>query len=226
MLLKDKLKYIILMLLFNLLIYARYSYLNAVSQIYSYINENGKIVYTNIPSISLSEFELNEDKIKKYQNIIEDISSYYQIDPNLVHAIIIAESNYNPKAISRKGAKGIMQLMPSTAERYGVKSIFDPVDNIKGGIKYLKDLLLIFDGDLRYALAAYNAGENMVKYYNGIPPFKETKEYVKKVLNLYEKSGNTKIAYKYWDLQNKIHYSFDKPAEGTYKKITIINLRD
>lgn len=224
--LKDKLIYIILVILFNLLIYGRYNYLGAYTKIYSYIDDNGKIVYTNLPSISLKELESTEDKIKKYQNIIEDISSCYQIDPNLIHAIITAESNYNPKAISKKGAKGIMQLMPSTAERYGVKSIFDPLDNIKGGVKYLKDLLIIFDGDLRYALAAYNAGENMVKYYNDIPPFKETKEYVKKVLTLYEKFDGRKIAYKYWDLQNKIHYSFDKPAEGTYKKITIINLRD
>ena len=219
-------QFIILILLFIIQTYGKYSFLNAADQIYSYIDDKGRIVYTNLPSVSFKELELNEEKIKKYQNTIETIAAHYQVDSKLINAIIIAESNYNPKAISRKGAKGIMQLMPSTAERYGVRSIFDPVDNIIGGVKYLKDLLIIFDGDLRYALAAYNAGENMVKQYNGIPPFKETKEYVEKVLRLYEKSGGKKTAYKYWDLQNKIHYSFNKPAEGTYKKLTIINLND
>ncbi|OGF58420.1 MAG: hypothetical protein A2Y62_04085 [Candidatus Fischerbacteria bacterium RBG_13_37_8] len=200
--------------------------IQAETRIFSYIDDNGKVVYTNTPSISIKEVETTEMKIERYQNVIDNISSRFKVDPKLIHAIIVAESNYNPYAVSRKGAKGMMQLMPGTAKRYGVKRVFDPIDNIIGGVKYFKDLLIIFDGDLRYALAAYNAGENMVKSYNGIPPFKETRDYVQKVLALYESSGGRKTAYKYWDFQDKIHYSFDKPTEGTYKKISIINLTD
>jgi len=196
------------------------------TKIYSYINEKGKVVYTNSPSISYDRYYLNEEKIKSYENFIKNIASAYQIDSKLIHAIIIAESNYNPYAVSKKGAKGIMQLMPSTAKRYGVKQIFDPVENIIGGVKYLKDLLEIFDGDLKYALAAYNAGENMIKYYNGIPPFEETRFYVEKVLSIYDKVGGKRFAYKYKDLKDKIHYSFEKPREGTYKSLSIINLNE
>lgn len=200
--------------------------LNAASRIFSYKNEQGKMVFTNEPTISYNEIEPDEKKIAMYQNVINNIATRFKVDSKLVNAIIIAESNYNPHAVSRKGAKGIMQLMPSTAKRYGVTRIFDPMDNIIGGVKYLKDLLIIFDGDLKYALASYNAGENMVKYYNGIPPFEETKDYVEKVMNMYEKAGGRKTAYKYWDMQNKIHYSIERPLEGTYKQLTIINLNE
>lgn len=202
------------------------SSLNSASRIFSYKNEQGQMVFTNEPTISYKETEPDEKKIAMYQNVINNIATRFKVDSKLVNAIIIAESNYNPYAVSRKGAKGIMQLMPSTAKRYGVTRIFDPMDNIIGGVKYLKDLLIIFDGDLKYALASYNAGENMVKYYNGIPPFEETKDYVEKVMNLYEKAGGRKTAYKYWDMQNKIHYSIERPIEGTYKQMTIINLNE
>jgi soluble lytic murein transglycosylase-like protein len=198
--------------------------LSAEARIYSYVNEKGKIVYTNEPAISIKESAPDEKKIAMYQNVINNIANRFQVDSKLVHAIIIAESNYNPRAVSKKGAKGIMQLMPGTAKRYGVTRIFDPMDNIIGGVKYLKDLLIIFDGDLRYALASYNAGENMVKYYNGVPPFEETKAYVEKVLDLYGKAGGRRTAYKYWDLSDNIHYSLEKPSEGSYKQITTINL--
>jgi len=200
--------------------------LSAKSRIYSYVDEKGSVVYTNEPTVSYKETAPDEKKIALYQNVINNIATRFQVDSKLVHAIIIAESNYNPHAVSKKGAKGMMQLMPGTAKRYGVTRIFDPMDNIIGGVKYLKELLIIFDGDLKYALASYNAGENMVKYYNGIPPFEETRHYVEKVLSLYEKSGGSKTAYKYWDSQNKVHYSIDKPFEGTYKQLTIINLNE
>jgi len=208
------------------LIFIMNSPLSAAARIFSYKNEQGKMVFTNEPTISYSVTEPDEKKIEMYQNVINSIATRFQVDSKLVHAIITAESNYNPRAVSRKGAKGIMQLMPSTAKRYGVTRIFDPMDNIIGGVKYLKDLLIIFDGDLKYALASYNAGENMVKYYNGIPPFEETKDYVEKVMNLYEKAGGKKTAYKYWDMQNKIHYSVERPIDGTYKLLSIINLNE
>jgi soluble lytic murein transglycosylase-like protein len=109
-----------------------------------------------------------------------------KLEPALVHAVISAESAYNPYAVSRAGAVGLMQLMPQTAERYSVANRLDPVDNIQGGTRYLSDLLKMFNNDLALAIAAYNAGEqNVMKYGNRIPPFKETRAYVPKVLAFY-----------------------------------------
>ena len=119
-------------------------------------------------------------KPKTINDIIENESKKNGLDENLVKAVIKAESNFNPKATSPKGAKGLMQLMPSTAEILGVENAYDPEQNIKGGTKYLKDMLSIFKKkDL--AIAAYNAGPGAVKKYKGIPPYQETKNYVKKV---------------------------------------------
>ena len=98
----------------------------------------------------------------------------------------MAESGYNPKAISKRGAKGLMQLMPSTAEALGVEDIFNPEQNISGGIRYFKQLVKRFDGNLKLALAAYNAGSQKVRHYQGIPPFKSTKYYIQKVFKYYE----------------------------------------
>lgn len=110
------------------------------------------------------------------------------VNPALVHAVINAESGYNPSAVSRVGAQGLMQLMPGTARRYAVKDAFDPEQNIRGGTRYLRDLLEMFDNDLELTVAAYNAGENAVlKYGRKIPPYRETKAYVPKVLRYYNK---------------------------------------
>jgi soluble lytic murein transglycosylase-like protein len=106
----------------------------------------------------------------------------YQVDPMLIHAIIMAESSYNPKAVSHRGAQGLMQLMPSTAKWLGIADSFDPAMNIDGGVRYFKRLLDRFDGDVRLALAAYNAGSRYVRKYGGVPPFKATRIYIKKVL--------------------------------------------
>jgi soluble lytic murein transglycosylase-like protein len=108
------------------------------------------------------------------------------VDAALVHAVITAESGYNPVAVSRAGAQGLMQLMPATARRYAVKDVFDPEQNIDGGTRYLRDLLDMFDNNVELAVAAYNAGENAVKRYgNRVPPYRETQAYVPKVLRLY-----------------------------------------
>ncbi|WP_328986274.1 lytic transglycosylase domain-containing protein [Thiorhodovibrio winogradskyi] len=108
------------------------------------------------------------------------------IDPNLVHAVIRAESAYRPNAKSPAGACGLMQLMPATARRFGVRDIWDPEQNIRGGVAYLRFLLDRFDGDIRLALAGYNAGEGAVaKYGNRIPPYRETREYVRRVIGYF-----------------------------------------
>ena len=121
-----------------------------------------------------------------FDSIIRQAASRYQVDPYLVKAIIMAESSYNPKAVSKKGAKGLMQLMPKTAKALGVEDSFNPEHNINAGVKYFKQLLNQFSGDVKLALAAYNAGSKRVKKYKGIPPYKATQYYVKKVFEYHE----------------------------------------
>ena len=123
---------------------------------------------------------------RSFQPIIQRAALRYDIDPALVKAIIMAESEYNPRAISVKGAKGLMQLMPVTAKSLGVNDVFNPEQNIHAGVRYFKSLLKQFDGDVKLALAAYNAGSRNVRHYKGIPPFKDTKRYLKKVYRYYE----------------------------------------
>ncbi|MBW2563314.1 MAG: lytic transglycosylase domain-containing protein [Deltaproteobacteria bacterium] len=120
-----------------------------------------------------------------FQPIVLKAANRHKVDPAMVMAIIMAESSYNPKAISKKGAKGLMQLMPTTARSLGVKDIFNPEHNIDAGVRYFKKLLNQFDGDVELALAAYNAGSRKVKEHRGIPPFKATKYYIKKVIKYY-----------------------------------------
>ena len=120
-----------------------------------------------------------------FQPIVLKAANRYEIDPALVMAIIMAESSYNPKAISKKGAKGLMQLMPTTARSLGVKDSFNPEHNINAGVRYFKKLLSRFDGDIELALAAYNAGSRKVREHRGIPPFRATRHYIKKVIKYY-----------------------------------------
>ena len=124
--------------------------------------------------------------IGKLVPVIDNAARTHGVDPRLVHAVIRAESGYNERAQSNKGALGLMQLIPATAERMGVKDVFDPVDNIFGGTRYLSHLIKMFNGDVELALAGYNAGENaVVRHGNRIPPFAETQAYVPKVLAFY-----------------------------------------
>lgn len=120
-----------------------------------------------------------------YDNFIAKAATKHDVDAALIRAVIFVESGYQPKAISPKGAEGLMQLMPETAKQYGVKDTFDPEQNIQGGTQYLQDLLNKYEGNISLALAAYNAGENAVTKYNGIPPYQETINYIEKVINLY-----------------------------------------
>lgn len=143
-------------------------------------------------------------KADKFSEIVTAKAEKYRLAPELIHAVIEAESAYNPVAVSHAGAVGLMQLMPKTAERLGVNDSTDPAQNIEGGAKYLRQLLNLFDNDLRLALAGYNAGEGAVmKYDNSVPPYKETQNYVKIVLrklrrnimqNTERKSKNTQAA--------------------------------
>lgn len=121
-----------------------------------------------------------------YHMFIIQTASHYQIDPALIKAIIMAESGYNTRAISKRGAKGLMQLMPGTAQTLGVEDIFNPHQNITGGVQYFKQMVNRFNGDVKLALAAYNAGSRNVRNYNGVPPFKATHSYIKKVFKYYQ----------------------------------------
>jgi len=116
-----------------------------------------------------------------FNSIIRDVADRHQVDPAIVKAIIMAESGYNPRAVSKRGAKGLMQLMPTTAKSLGVRDSFNPEQNIKAGVRYFKHLLKRFNHDTTLALAAYNAGSRHVRNYNGVPPFNSTKRYIEKV---------------------------------------------
>ena len=117
-----------------------------------------------------------------YDGLIRRAAVTHDVDASLVKAVVHAESGFNPNAVSRVGASGLMQLMPATARRYGVQDIFDPAQNVAGGVRYLRDLLRMFKNDTRLAVAAYNAGEGAVLRYRGVPPYEETRDYVTKVL--------------------------------------------
>jgi len=157
--------------------------------------------------------ENGQAKSESVRSIIDEAASRHQIDPELVRAIVQVESNFNPYAVSPKGARGLMQLIPATARRFGVRNAFDPRSNLDGGLRYLKHLLGMFDGDLRLSLAAYNAGEEAVSRSRGIPPYRETQNYVRKIAELYPlRSMPTgappaPMIVKFVDSQGVVHFS-------------------
>lgn len=176
----------------------------ARADVYAYVDEHGVEHFTNTPDharfqrlSSLMEehgrdnragAEALKGNVAAFAPHIEQAAVEAGIDAALVHAVITAESGYNPVAVSRAGAQGLMQLMPQTAQRYAVRNAFDPRQNIAGGTRYLRDLLDLFDNDVALAVAAYNAGENAVlRHGRRIPPYRETQAYVPKVLALYRK---------------------------------------
>ena len=174
-------------------------------EIYKYIDSNSQVHLTDrpphngyrliqkagkklrMPRINLRDKDANR---KRFASKIAEVAKRYQVPEALLHAVITIESAYDPDAISRAGAVGLMQLMPATARRYGVANRRNPYANLTGGTRYLKDLLIRFDRNLELALAGYNAGENAVeKFGNQIPPFDETQNYVRKVLKLYSQQS-------------------------------------
>ncbi|HAM51293.1 MAG TPA: hypothetical protein DCP92_11625 [Nitrospiraceae bacterium] len=171
------------------------------ADIYKSVDEDGVICYTDIPlkknAVRIMRTQTapvdTKDKVqakaeiknKEFHGIVKEKSAKYNVDPSLVHAVIKAESNGNPYAVSKKGAQGLMQLMPTTARDLQVQNPFDPEENIDGGTRYLKYLIEKFNGDLTLALAAYNAGPKTVEKSGSVPQIPETREYVKKVLSFY-----------------------------------------
>ena len=176
----------------------------ARSQIYTYVDADGVRHYTDVPDnnryrllvLSPQDRTASGDrydamllaKAGRYDSIIETAAISASIEPNLLRAVIVVESGFNSRAVSKRGAVGLMQLMPATASRFGVSNPYDPRENVHAGAQYLKFLIDRFGQDVRLALAAYNAGEEAVNRNGGqIPPFTETMAYVPRVLKIYRK---------------------------------------
>lgn len=186
------------------------------ADIYKYIDPQGRTYFTDRKKDSsyrlISRIHIANDRIqhkpigfdikkfrankREFTPIIDRIAARYQLDRDLVHAVVYVESSYDPKAKSSSGCIGLMQLKPSTARRYGVDNAWPPVDNIRAGTLYLRYLIKLFDGDLKLALAGYNAGENAVLRNNRkIPNYPETQRYVKKVMKHYQTRSKKKSNY-------------------------------
>ena len=187
---------------------------SSLAQITTYVDDNGKRVFTNeysparpgrstINARAAAKGEKDQDGVSTQQpapampvrdaksddlrleRIVQDAATRHRVDPALVKAVIKTESGGNPSAISRKGAVGLMQLIPGTAQRFGVGNLFDPAENVEAGTTYLRSLLDRYNGDLTKSLAAYNAGERAVDVSNGVPWYPETRKYVRKVTDAY-----------------------------------------
>ncbi len=168
----------------------------AAADIYMRVGKNGTVYFSNVPVSSgynlymrtqrKSGIDINGYGRVLYKNIILKASKKYNVSPKLIEAVIKAESGFNIKAVSDKGAEGLMQLMPQTQKMLNVSDPFNPSQNIYGGTEYLKSLIIKYNGNLQLALAAYNAGSRAVNKYGGIPPYGETQNYVKEVLNYYD----------------------------------------
>jgi soluble lytic murein transglycosylase-like protein len=172
---------------------------SALAQIYVVTEADGTRRYTNEPVQGAKVFLETRYSLDAaparyrgpvpYQREISDAALREGIDAKLVEAVIAAESDFDPRALSKKGAQGLMQLMPDTADRFGVANVWDPQQNIDGGTAYLGWLIDQFNGDLDNVLAAYNAGEGAVTRHGGMPPYAETREYVDRVLSYYRSVG-------------------------------------
>ncbi|MEJ2526249.1 MAG: lytic transglycosylase domain-containing protein [Desulfuromonadales bacterium] len=171
----------------------------AAADIYRYVDDEGVVHFTDTPTHGRWDLYLKEQPApgsgaRPYLDIIRRHAHVYGLEEALVKAVIKVESDYQPRSVSRKGAQGLMQLIPETARELQVQNPFDPAENIRGGTAYLRQMLDLFNDNLELALAAYNAGPNAVKRYGGIPPYDETQNYVRRVkhfLNYYRQAGDT-----------------------------------
>lgn len=182
---------------------------DAAADIYKYVDKHGRVTLTDVAKNSQYKrlvktwkgWEESKSRIalhnldknrKKFTTTIDFYARQNRLPSSLLHAVITAESAYDPDAVSKAGAVGLMQLMPETARRYGVRNRTNPAENVSGGTRYLRDLLQMFNNNLALALAAYNAGENaVVKHGHQVPPYNETRNYVKKVVALYQQYRKT-----------------------------------
>lgn len=149
--------------------------------IYRYVDNSGRIHFTNVPTTSEYSFYRGDGQMHSIDILITHFADQFKLEPALIKAVIKVESDFNPRVVSSKGAQGLMQLMPETAADVGVRNPFEPSESIYGGSLYLRKMLDSFDRNLDYALAAYNAGPTTVRKYGGIPPYEETRNYVKRV---------------------------------------------
>jgi soluble lytic murein transglycosylase-like protein len=188
----------------------------AQADIYRCTGEDGVPLFTNIPNdrrcmvvikaknavpdpvaalvLDRSARRISKVTRERYEEHVQAAAREHQVDAALIHAVISAESAYNPLARSTKGARGLMQLIPETGARYGATNLLDPKQNIDAGTRYLKDLMAMFGNDLKLAIAAYNAGEGAVQRYGTIPPYAETRNYVPKVLAYYKRYRDAAMA--------------------------------
>ena len=164
------------------------------ADIYMYRDQNGVLHFTNVPTSPKYQIYIRERRVRRlktnasrrYDHLIIRASEKHGVSFSLLKAIIKAESDFNPKAVSKRGAMGLMQIMPENVRLLHIKDPFDPWENIMGGTRYFKEMLRRYPGRLPLAIAAYNAGPQAVDRYNNIPPFPETRQYVKKVLRYYK----------------------------------------
>jgi hypothetical protein len=147
--------------------------------------------------------------------MVREVSSRYNVDPELIEAVVLTESHGNPSAVSRRGAQGLMQLVPETANKLGVKDAFDPKQNLDGGVRYLQTLLERYNGNLDKALAAYNAGPGAVDRAGGVPRYRETRAYVQKVTNTYYRPGADRLPSAV-NIQNRIYRAVDSDGRVVF----------
>jgi soluble lytic murein transglycosylase-like protein len=173
----------------------------SVTRLYLGSDKNG---YVDVPTSDIESFEADlsapaaPPSSQSVDEVVNAVSGRHHLDPDLINSVIHAESGFNPRAVSPKGARGLMQLMPQTASRLGVANSFDPSDNLEGGTRYLRELLERYNFDLIKALAAYNAGPGRVEQYHGVPPYYETQAYVARIIRDFnrKKLAERKVALK------------------------------
>ena len=202
----------------------------AEADLFRFRDDQGVIHYTNAPSDpryrrlsgwreprSPGESRFPTHLVARFAGLIRVTAERYRVDRRLVEAVVVVESAGNPRAVSRKGAQGLMQLMPERAAQLGVRDPFDARENLEGGVQHLRDLLERFEGDVALALAAYNAGEEAVRAYGGVPPYPETQRYVAKVRALY--NGRMEARHPVESAPQRIYRSEGPDGTLTYTNV-------